>query len=270
MISPPDPHLPLAGKSAVLVCSPLKAEALETGLEAMGAKVRLFQAIAVRPVDDTAALDVALACLPAYSWIIFTSAHAVIFFARRMRELAVPSEKLDRVGICAVGPATAKKAEECGLRVSLVPHDFVAEGVLEALAQRLGDVRLLAGRKILIPRAKEARNVLPEALSAAGAVVDIAVCYETVQAEADPAAVAEVRAHPPDLIVFTSSSNVASFASLVGVRDLTGLLAAATIAVLGPVTAKTVESFGKRPEILPLQNTIPSLLECIRAHYLRS
>lgn len=235
----------------------------------MGARVRPFQAISIRPAEDLSALDCALASLEKYDWIIFTSAHAVVFFERRLRERQIPAERLACLEICAVGPATAKKASECGIRVSLVPREFVAEGVLRALAERVGGAARLAGMRILIPRAKEAREILPDGLTAAGATVDVAVCYETVRAEADPALVADVRNNPPDLIVFTSSSNVAHFASIVGDAEARRLFAQATIGVLGPVTAKTVEDYGKRPEILPRENTIPSLLESIRTHYLR-
>ncbi len=259
----------LLRKTVLLVCSPLKAAPLAAGLQSMGAEVRPFQAISVRPAKDLAALDAALFSLDDYSWIIFTSAYAVVFFDRRMRELGVSADKFAHLRVCAVGPATAKKARESGIPVSLVPEEFVAEGVLQALEKKLGSLQELAGKRILMPRAKEAREILPAELAAAGATVDVAVCYETVQAEIDPDLVADVRNNPPDLIVFTSSSNVAHFAAILGAESARRLLTEATIAVLGPVTAKTVGSFGKQPEILPRENTIPSLIESIRTHFQR-
>jgi len=267
MAAPTEPGRPLRGKSALLICSPLKAEPLAGGLESLGAGVQTFQAISIRPLENTAPLDAALASLDDYRWIIFTSSYAVTFFARRMAELGVPPERLAHLQVCAVGPATAERAAQSGIRVSLVPQEFVAEGVLKALAQRLGGVENLKGQRILFPRAKEARELLLSELTAAGAIVDLAVCYETVQAEPDPNLVVQIVRHPPDLLVFTSSSNVAHFVSIVGIGESRHLLEKTTIAVLGPVTAKTVESFGKLPEIVPHQNTITSLLESIRVYY---
>lgn len=258
---------PLSGKSALLVCSPLKIAPLTVGLESMGARVSQIQAISIRPIENPAALDRALASLDSYSWIVFTSSYAVLIFSRRMSELRVPVEKLAQLQVCAVGPATARMAAEHGIPVSLVPDEFLAEGVLEAIARRVGSLNKLHGQRILLPRAKEAREVLPRELSSAGAVVDIAVCYETTPAEVDWARVEEVRKHPPDLMVFTSSSNVTGFATIMGTIDATRLISNATVAVLGPVTAKTVESYGKRPEILPCENTIASLLEAVRRHF---
>ncbi len=258
---------PLRGKSVLLVCSPLKAGDLAGGLESLGAQAQIFEAISVRPVETSAALDAALASLENYNWIIFTSAYAVLFFARRMAELGLPVKQLGRIQTCAIGPGTAAKAAEAGIRISLVPEEFVAEGVLKALGQRLGGLENLKGQRILIPRAREAREILPAELSAAGALVDVAVCYETVQAEADSELVARIVDRPPDLIVFTSSSNVVHFTTIVGASEGRRLLDEAKVAVLGPVTAKTVESFGKTPEIVPPQNTIPSLVESIRLYF---
>ncbi len=258
---------PLEGQSVLLVCSPLKARDLASGLESLGGNVQVFQAIGVRAVESPADLDAALASIESYSWIIFTSAYAVLFFAQRMAELGLPAEKLGAVQTCAIGPGTAAKAAEAGIGVSLVPEEFVAEGVLKALALRLGGLENLKGQRILVPRAKEAREILPLELRAAGAIVDVAVCYETVQAEADPELVARIVDRPPDLIVFTSTSNVTHFSTIVGAAECHRLMDNAIVAVLGPVTARTVESFGKRAEIVPLQNTIPSLVESIRLHF---
>ncbi len=258
---------PLCDRSVLLVCSPLKAEALSAGLESLGASVTTFQAILVRPAADLSDLDSALASIDRYDWIIFTSAYSVEFLTQRMAELNLPLEKLAHAQVCAIGPATASKAVASGITVSLVPDEFVAEGLLKALVRRVGGLGGLKGQRILIPRAKQAREILPSELVAAGALVDVAVCYETVQAEPDAELVAKILRQPPDLIVFTSSSNVVHFTSIVGETESRRLIAESTVAAIGPITAKTVESCGKTPEILPNENSIDGLLQAIQKYF---
>jgi uroporphyrinogen III methyltransferase/synthase len=262
-------HMPLADKTVVLVCSALKAEALADGLRRMGACVRPFSAIEVCPVRDSGPLDHAIRRLEDYSWLIFTSAHAVLFFANRLRELGVSEERFAPIQVCAIGPGTAKTAAERGFRVSLTPGEFVAEGVIKAMAERMGGLEALRGKRIMLPRAMRARDVIPSELEAAGAIVDIAVCYETVEAKGDPVLIADMKSCAPDVIVFTSSSNVTGFVSIIGEAEARPILGRATLAALGPITAKTLAGFGNAPEIVPLENSIPGLLEAIRRHFRR-
>ena len=127
-------------------------------------------------------------------------------------------------------------------------------------------MQALAGCRILLPRAKEAREVLPEALSAAGAVVDIVPCYRTIRGEPDPAIIDQIKSALPDMLVFTSPSAVRSFVEILGKNDGIDILLRSAVAVIGPITAATAESFGKSPDIMPEKNTIASLLASIR-HY---
>jgi uroporphyrinogen III methyltransferase/synthase len=166
-----------------------------------------------------------------------------------------------------VGPATAAALETAGVSVSLVPREFVAEGILSALEERCGGLRGLAGLRILLPRAKEARDLLPRALEAAGARVDVAPCYENTLPEIDAKQVQSVLACTPDLLVFTSSSTINNFVALLGSESGRKMLSDATVAALGPITARTLASLGKQAEILPRENTIPSLLDGIRLYY---
>jgi len=255
---------PLRGKSAAVACSPEKSHKLLDGLRRMGATVKPLSVIAIKEMEDKTALDAALSRINGYAWIIFTSSYGALFFVRRMRECGL-AEDLSRLrNVCAVGPATAATLKQCGVEVSLTPGEFVAEGVLRALADRHGGLQGLAGARILFPRAKEARDVLPRELAAAGVEVEIVPCYETVPGKVDPEVLRSIRTHAPDLLVFTSSSTVHNFVNILGNETGTKLLHEATVAALGPITAGTVESFGKKPEILPPENTIPSLLEAIR------
>lgn len=254
----------LKGKSAAVACSPEKSEKLLRGLQEMGAAVVPLAVIAIRETEDKGALDSVLSRLGTYSWIIFTSSYAAQFFTLRAKERGRMEELSELRNICAVGPATAATLRKLGIQVSLLPEEFVAEGVLRALADRHGGLHKLAHTHILLPRAKEARDVLPRELVAAGAEVEIVTCYETIAGEISPQILCTLRARLPDLLVFTSSSSVRNFMNILGKEEGTRFLDGAVVAALGPVTAGTVESFGKSPEVVPRESTIPALLHAIR------
>ena len=242
----------------------MKAGALSACLAALGAEIIVFPVISIEGIADKAPLDAALDVLDEYSWIVFTSAYGVRFFLRRMDERGIPRARSGRIRVCAVGPATAATLEASGVAVSLVPEDYVAEGVLAALAKQHGGLANLAGARILLPRAKEARDLLPRTLEACGARVDVVPCYENTRPDVDPGLVQSVLDHPPDALVFTSSSTVRNFVALLGEVSAGNLLAGAVVAVLGPVTAETLRSMGKQADIVPPENTISALVDAIR------
>ena len=254
---------PLTRRTVLLACSEMKAGALSAGLAALGAEILVFPVISMEGTADKAPLDAALEALDDYSWIVFTSAYGVRFFLQRMDERGIPRVRCGRLRVCAVGPATAAALEASGVAVSLVPKDYAAEGVLAALAERHGGLANLAGARILLPRAKEARDLLPRTLEACGARVDVVSCYENTRPDVDQGLVQSVLDHPPDALVFTSSSTVRNFVSLLGDDRAAALLASAVVAALGPVTAETLRSAGKRAEIVPPENTIPALIAAI-------
>ncbi|MGD0308734.1 MAG: uroporphyrinogen-III synthase [Acidobacteriota bacterium] len=258
---------PLAGKSVVIACSESKSEALASGLGALGAEVRIFTILSIRETQDKSALDAALDHLHEYAWIVFTSTQGVRFFLRRMEERGIP-KRLDRdLQICAVGSATAAALETAGICVSLVPREYVAEGILNSFKEKYGTLNALAGLRILLPRAREARDLIPRTLEAAGVRVDVSPCYENVLPEIDSKQLQALFACTPDLLVFTSSSTVKNFIALIGSQRGKQILAQATVAALGPVTESTLAAFGKQAEIRPSKSTIAVLLEAIRSYY---
>jgi len=240
---------------------------LVAGIESMGGNALPFPVIEAQEIDDKHLLDEALASLHEYAWIIFTSAYGVSFFMQRLNELGMSASIIKIPKICAIGPATARAVKEFGYDVELIPQNYVAEGVIQALGEYHGGLQSLAGQRILIPRAKEAREVLPEALAAAGARVDVAPCYQTVRIEPEVTVLRQLRDRAPDLIIFASSSAIRNLIDILGQEDGKGTLQRSTVAVIGPITFRTAESFGKRPEIVPQENTIESLLEAIRTYY---
>ena len=258
---------PLLNKTIFAICSSKKMADLTGGLAEMGGKIVQLPLIEATGIDDKHAMDEALSSLEKYSWIIFTSAYGVSFFAQRMQELGIRRDSIRMPKICAVGPATAKALREYGFEATLVPEQYVAEGVVQALDKYCGGLGRLAGHRILIPRALEARDILPNALAEAGARVSVVPCYQNVRAELDQVTIRQVLANAPDLVVFTSSSTVKNLIALLGQEYGTKLLLNSTVAALGPITAKTAESYGKQAEIVPKESTIASLLDAVREYY---
>jgi uroporphyrinogen III methyltransferase / synthase len=257
----------LTGKKALIACSEMKSEALASGLRELGAEVTIFPVISMREIENKTALDAALSRLPEYAWIIFTSAYGVRFFLQRLAVLNLRISRGHGPEICAVGPATASLLEASGIDVALIPREFLAEGILDALAERHGGLHNLAGMRIMLPRARESRELLARVLEAAGAHVDAIPCYETILSEIEPSLIQAVIRNPPDLVVFTSSSTVQNFLALLGENEGTKILAAAHVAAIGPITTRKLDQCGKRAEIVPGENTIPSLLAAIRNFY---
>jgi uroporphyrinogen III methyltransferase/synthase len=267
MSNSPIDALPLGNRVVVVAASAGKVEALRDGLERLGARVLPVQVSVIRGLQDTTLLDAALRSLDQYRWILFTSVHAVHFFHRRMSDLGLARLRSGLRGICAIGPATAARLEEEGFKVGLVPEQFASEGILSALAGAHGGTENLRAVRILLPRAKEGRELLPRELAAAGALVDVVPCYESVPAGLDEATKRQITDCPPDLLVFTSPSNVRNFVNAWGETKGRGVLSSSAVAALGPVTAAAVLPYGKKADILPEANTIASLLDAIRRFY---
>jgi uroporphyrinogen III methyltransferase/synthase len=257
----------LMNRVVLVACSAKKMAELVAGLEAMGGDVLPFPVIEAQDIEDKHLLDKALSSLQGYDWIVFTSAYGVSYFMQRMRERGIRAGLEGMPKICAIGPATAEALGGFGHRADLVPEQYIAEGVVKALGTYYGGIQRLAGRSILLPRAQEARELIPEALAAAGARVDVVPCYRTVRGEIDPNAVQRLRERSPDLLVFTSSSTIRNLINILGPERGRSVLQESTVAVLGPVVGNTAQSFGKRPEIVPSENTVPALLKAIREYY---
>jgi uroporphyrinogen-III synthase len=267
MISMSSASTPLRNLTILVACSAGKMFELASGLRAMGGTILPFPVIDIQEIDDKHLLDQALSSLREYSWILFTSANGVRFFMQRAREHTLDLNGRNMPKLCAIGPATAAELKEFGCEASLIPESYQAEGVLEALEKYHGGIRNLAGKRVLLPRAKEARELLPQSLISAGVTVDVVPCYQTVKGSIDDAVLRQLKDKAPDLMVFTSSSTIRNLMETLGPEEGKRLLCRSTVAVLGPVTGNTARSFGKNAEIVPRENTIPALMEAIEHYY---
>lgn len=250
---------PLFGKRVVVTRSRDQASVFSELLINAGATTIEFPTIDVVPPESWEELDSAISGIEAFSWIIFTSANAIRFFFERLRALNKDLRLLKGVNICAVGPKTAEALESYGLKPDLVPSEFKAEGVLAALGEAS-----VKGQKFLIPRAKVAREIIPDKLREQGAAVTVATAYENVRPAADLERVQKLFEEKKiTAVTFTSSSTVHNFIEIVGRKEYKKLMEGVKIACIGPVTAKTAEEYGMKTDIMPGEYTIPALVDAM-------
>ena len=251
---------PLFGRRVLVTRARAQAGELSAELEGLGAEVREFPTIEVKPPEDFTPLDGAILSLDYFDWLVFTSVNGVGAFVDRLRHhdldlRAVPR----RAKVAAIGPATAGALQAVGLRVDVVPAEYRAESLIEAI----GDGSL-AGKRVLIPRAKVAREVLPERLREAGAEVVVPPAYETVPSSEGKEAIArDLAADEIDCVTFTASSTVENFAGAFGAKESARLLAGARVVCIGPITADTARGFGLRVDAEAREYTIPGLVEAV-------
>ncbi|MFQ5719831.1 MAG: uroporphyrinogen-III synthase [Acidobacteriota bacterium] len=237
-----DPAAALAGRTVVITRPREQAASLARALHDLGAAVMEFPVIAIEPVDDPARIDAAVARLATTDWVIFTSVNGVTLFLDRVENLDGDLASLQGCRVAAIGPVTAGALEERGVTPCRIPAHYQAEGLLASL----GDVDW-SGKRVLVPRAWRAREVLPETLRAAGATVDVLPVYRTVRPDLDVSSLREaIEAGGIDAVTFTSSSTVSAFVSCVGAEEAPHLLVAGQVAVacIGPITAATAREAG--------------------------
>lgn len=255
---------PLAGRTILITRTKSQSGGFREKLETAGARVLEMPAIEIRP-RMSRELDEAILQLESYNWLFFTSANGAAIFADQAARLrpGFRPESLQRPRVCAIGPATSEKIQAYAYRVALVPAVFQAEGVIDELVKF--EEGQLEGLRILLPRAAQAREILPEELRRRGAIVDVIPVYETVV----PAGMAEslrelLEQAQVDLITFTSSSTVHNFVQAAG-TDLD--LSRFNYAAIGPITAATAKEYGLAIAVLPSKWTVPDLAEAIIEYF---
>jgi uroporphyrinogen III methyltransferase/synthase len=245
---------PLFGKKIVVTRTRKQSSKLSLQLSRLGAAVIEFPTIEIRPEQDLSGLEAAIRNLRDFAWLFFTSQNAVGIFFEKLFSMGLDARALGSVKIAAIGPATGDELITYGLKPDLVPKEFVAESLLK----EAGSLQL-AGAKVLLPCAREARSVLADGLQKLGAAVERIHIYETVKPEnRGPETIAQVQ--EADLITFTSSSTARNFFSLVPSVK-------AELASIGPVTSQTLRELGHPPAFEASEYTIDGLVQAIMEHY---
>ena len=273
---------PLAGQRILITRAAGQATEFSAKLRGLGARVISIPSIEIRPPKSYRALDQAIAKLALYDWLILTSVNGVHAFFARYEKAGLHATRqgapLGGLKIAAIGPATRDAIRKNGFKVTVVPQAYVAEGVVKALR---GQVK---GKRVLLVRAKIARDVIPEGLRKTGAVVDVIEAYETVAPAKSGARLRRILNDPglrPTAITFTSSSTVKNFVHwLQPARQKTGRpkyaaesgeslrrrLSGIHLASIGPVTSATLVEVGLAAGIEARTYTMSGLTEALTRH----
>lgn len=249
---------PLFGRRILVTRAREQASRLTAGLEAAGARCIEAPAIRIAAPESFAPLDKAIAEMAQYTWLAFTSPNGVQAFFNRLKAAGKDARHLAQARVAAIGSETAAALERQGIAADVVPAEFRAEAVVAAMTGRVGPAD-----RILIPRAEQARELLPQELARMGAAVDVVTAYRTLTGGADGETVGKLLAAGEiDIVTFTSSSTVTNLLKLLGPQGKE-LLAGARIACIGPVTADTCREQGLNPDAVATEYTIQGLIESI-------
>jgi uroporphyrinogen III methyltransferase/synthase len=266
------PEQPLRGRTIIITRALAQSAEFTAELEGYGARVVACPTIEIVEPVSYAPLDEALDHLYGYDWIIFTSTNGVDYFMRRLSARNQDVSELDDLRVCAIGSATADRLRDMSVHVDVVPGEFKAEGVFDALANYLGGREQFDCLNFLIPRAAVARDHLPLALEEAGARADVVPVYRTIAAQNTDRARIEalIVGGAIDCITFTSASSVKNFAGLFDTPDLSQLLTDVRIACIGDITARTAAAYNLSTDIQPIESTTAALARAIADYYARS
>ncbi|MCF8122644.1 MAG: uroporphyrinogen-III C-methyltransferase [Desulfarculaceae bacterium] len=259
--------LPLFGKRILVTRARAQASRLSEGLSALGAKIIEVPTITFLPPEDPEPLETAVSMLEDFHWVIFTSPNGVEAFFAALAEAKRDARALAGCKLAAIGPATASALSSHGLTAEVTARTFQAEGLIEAL-----ESHGITGQRVLIPRAAQAREVLPETIASWGNLVQVVPAYRTVRPPESTMLLAKALSEGLDAITFTASSTVTN---LMEMLDQTGRDELArqskegglTVAAIGPITADTARGYGLRVEVQPDKFTIEALTQALSAYF---
>lgn len=260
---------PLFGKKIIVTRTREQASELVARLEEHGADCLEYSTINIEPVDDYTVLDRELENIDSCQWLLFTSLNGVTYFFKHLYDQGRDVRSMAGPKIAVVGKATAEELLKYGIKADLLPEEFTGEGLAEALIKEG-----VSGKKVVIPRALVARDVLLEMLGKAGAEVVIAPVYQNVPPQGRKDQLREeLEEKNVDMVTFTSSSTVTNFLTMVdadSTEELHRLLDNVKIAAIGPITSKTVLDNGLKVDVQPENYTIADMVNSIVDHYRNS
>jgi uroporphyrinogen-III synthase/uroporphyrinogen III methyltransferase/synthase len=252
---------PLAGRQILVTRAAHQAGKLSEGLRALGAEPVEVPVLEICPPASFEPLDAALGQLASYDWLILTSANAVHALAERAAALKIALAHPAWLKVAAVGEATASAARKAGLQIAFLPEAYVAECLVEGLVPSLQTRS--SSQRILLARAAVARDVIPDALRSAGAVVDVVDAYRNVLPAAAPEQLRRAVAAGLDAATFTSSSSATHLAEAARAAGVAWPLAAIPAISIGPITSQTLRALGWPPAAEAAPFDIPGLIAAV-------
>jgi uroporphyrinogen III methyltransferase/synthase len=254
---------PLQGRRVVVTRARAQAGSLAQRIAELGGEAVEFPTIEIQPPADFSAFDAAVNRIETYDWLIFTSVNSIEPFFARLKHVGRSVADLKHLQIAAIGSETAKRLSADGVSVNIIPTRFQAEGVLDSLT-----AETMGGKRVLIPRAAKARDVLPETLRQWGAHVDVVEAYRTVAPAVDIAVLQrQLQRGEVDMITFTSSSTVSNFVQLFDGAPLAAIVGTTAIACIGPITAKTVTELGGQVAVVARQFTADGMVDALVGYF---
>jgi uroporphyrinogen III methyltransferase/synthase len=255
---------PLFGRKMIITRTREQASELGAGLSDLGAEVVDLPTIEIEPVGKSSALEKEAGAMKNYDWIVFTSPNGVKAFFNCLISSHGDVRAIGDAKIASIGPGTTREIEKYHIKVQVTAKTSVAEGLVKDL-KKIGGWK---GKKVLIPRAEQARDVLPDALKKMGALVKVVAAYRTKRPQSvDRDVLGSIIAGNYDLITFTSSSTFENFISLMGKNEFKKIRSKIQAASIGPVTSAALKSWGVTPVVEASVYTIPGLVAEIQRYY---
>jgi uroporphyrinogen-III synthase len=261
---------PLDGRSVLVTRPRARADELIARLEDAGAQVVVAPTIRLAPPSDPEPLSTAASLLHQFDWVVFASANGVDALLDAVDAIrGAPDSSGDastaRPKIAAVGTRTAERLEARGVAVDLVPAEFTAEALVEALTSRVS----LAGARVLLPRSEIGREVIADGLRSAGAIVTAVTAYRTVaEAPGDQNLLERLMRQELDAVMFTSGSAVVNFVQIYGSGSVDALRHT-VVAAIGPVTANAARELGIDVHVQPATYTAAAMVEALAEYFSR-
>lgn len=254
---------PLFGKRIVITRARAQASSLVSELTRLGANCIEIPTIKIAPPPDIQPMKQAIDNIAGYDWLVFTSVNGVKYFFDTLFDMGQDVRCLGHLKFACIGPVTKERLADYGIISDILPETYRAESVVDAFSQV--DIK---GKKVLLPRAKKARTILPEELTRMGALLDEVTAYETLLDDSKKEELIDaLTAKEIDAVTFTSSSTVSNFVTLLDGEDTSALLKDVTIASIGPITSDTAKDLGLTPDIEAEAFTIPGLIDALLSFY---
>lgn len=249
---------PLFNKKIVVTRSQKQAGQFTKILEDFGASVVEFPVIRIIPLNN-ARVTRAIKEAACYDWLIFTSVNGVKIFMQKISDV----RNLAGVKIAVIGKMTAQRLKDFNIHADLIPKEYYAESLVEKFK-----TQNLKGKKILLFRAKQARDILPRALKNMGARVTEIAAYKTVPVKHNITELKQQLADKAiDCLTFTSSSCANNFIALFKKQEKNRLLKNVKVAAIGPITRNTLKTFGVKTQIMPRVYTVLDLAKAIAGYF---